>query len=187
LDILERTIKDSLLSKQYHKPWIEVGNYYLKWNEEKTYGIQQNEISEVKGFLKDAIPFFDASYEILNNLQKSNYKDKKYHRHKELFPCLCFSHRNKDHMVSYELHIANDGSTFLDRIEKIKAIDNNVMNSDNKLLTSEDDSAKASQHGKKNIIHLKWNLGELLFNRQGNDTQKRSRNFCRLVSAVSLL
>jgi hypothetical protein len=54
---------------------IEVGNYYLKWNEE-TYGIQQNEISELKGFLKDAVPFFKASYEILNNLQKSNYKDK---------------------------------------------------------------------------------------------------------------
>jgi hypothetical protein len=74
MDILESTIKESLIAKHYHKPRIEVGNYYLKWNEDTTYGIQQNEISEVKRFLKNAIPFFDTSYEVLNNLEKSNYK-----------------------------------------------------------------------------------------------------------------
>jgi hypothetical protein len=171
LDILECTIEDRLMTKQYQKPRIEVGNYYLKWNEEKT-GIQQNEISEVKGFLKDAIPFLKASYEILNSLQKSNNKDKKYHRHKELFPCLCLSHRNRDHIVSYELHMTIDGSTFLDRVEKIKAIDNNVGNSDNELLISEE-AAKGSTYRKKDIIYLKWNLGELLFDRLGTDTQKK--------------
>jgi hypothetical protein len=173
LDILECTIKCSPISKRYHKPRIEVGNYYLKWNEEEYYGIQQSEISEVKGFLKDATPFFKASYEILNNLQRSNYKDKRYHRHKELFPCLCQLHRNKDHVVSYELHMTTDGSTFLDRIEKIKVIGNNIENSDNKLITSEDDIAKGRHHVKTSIIHLRCNLGELLFNRQGNDAQKK--------------
>jgi hypothetical protein len=68
MDILQ-SIKQGLIAKRYHKPRIEVGNYYLKCNEEKTYGIQQNEISEVKGFLKNAIPFFDASYEVLKNLE----------------------------------------------------------------------------------------------------------------------
>jgi hypothetical protein len=34
MDILE-SIKESLTAKRYHKPRIEVGNYYLKWNEEK--------------------------------------------------------------------------------------------------------------------------------------------------------
>ena len=145
------------MTEQYHKPRVEVGNYYLKWNEEKTCGIQQNETSELKGFLKDAIPFLNASYELLKSLEKSNYKDKKYHRHKELFPCLCLFHRNKDHIVSYELHMTIDGSTFLDRIEKIKS----------------EEEVKGSKYIKKGIIHLKWNLGELLFNRLGNDTQKR--------------
>jgi hypothetical protein len=60
----------------YQKPRIDVGNYYLKWNEEKNHGIQQNEIPEVKRFLKDAIPMFDASYDILNKLQKSIHKTK---------------------------------------------------------------------------------------------------------------
>ena len=174
MDILEYTIEDRLMTKQYQKPRIEVGNYYLKWNEEKTCGIQQNEISEVKGFLKDAIPFLKTSYEILNSLQKSNYKDKKYHRHKELFPCLCLLHRNKDHIVSYELHMTIDGSTFLDRIEKIKSTYNNVGkdDNDNKLLTSEE-VAKGTTYINKGIIHLKWNLGELLFNRLGTGIQKK--------------
>jgi hypothetical protein len=161
------------MTEQYHKPRVEVGNYYLKWNEEKTCGIQQNETSELKGFLKDAIPFLKASYELLNSLEKSNYKDKKYHRHKELFPCLCLLHRNKDHIVSYELHMTIDGSTFLDRIEKIKVTYNNVGNDDNRLLTSEEEAAKGIKYIKKDIIHLKWNLGELLFNRLGTDTQKK--------------
>ena len=157
------------MTEQYHKPRVEVGNYYLKWNEEKICGIQQNETSELKGFLKDAIPFLNASYELLKSLEKSNYKDKKYHRHKELFPCLCLFHRNKDHIVSYELHMTIDGSTFLERIEKIKAM------YDNELLTSEKEevAAKGNKYIKKSIIHLKWNLGELLFNRLGTDTQKK--------------
>jgi hypothetical protein len=171
MDVLE-SIKESLTAKRYHKPRIEVGNYYLKWNEEKTYGIQQNELSEVKGFLKNAIPFFDASYEVLKNLEKANYKNK-YHRYKELFPNLCLSHRNKDHIVSYELQMTTDGSTFINRMEKIEVINNNIDNDDNnKLLTSEY-NAKRSQYVKITIIHLKWNLGELLFNRQGNDTRNK--------------
>jgi hypothetical protein len=72
----------------------------------------------VKGFLKNAIPFFDATYEVLKNLEKANYKNK-YHRYKELFPHLCLSHRNKRHIVSYELHMTTDGTTFIDRMEKI--------------------------------------------------------------------
>lgn len=155
----------------YQKPRIDVGNYYLKWNEEKNHGIQQNEIPEVKRFLKDAIPMFDASYDILNKLQKSIHKNK-YDWHKELFPHLCLLHRNKDHMVSYELHMTTDGSTFLDRIEKIKAIDANIENNDINLFTSENHTRR-SQHVRKSIIYLKWNLGELLFNRQGNNPQKK--------------
>jgi len=105
-------------------------------------------------------------------LEKANYKNK-YHRYKELFPNLCLSHRNKDHIVSYELQMTTDGSTFINRMEKIEVINNNIDNDDNnKLLTSEY-NAKRSQYVKITIIHLKWNLGELLFNRQGNDTRNK--------------
>jgi hypothetical protein len=171
MDILESTIKERLIAKRYHKPRIEVGNYYLKWNGEESYGIQENEISEVKGFLKNAIPFFDVSYGVMNNLEKSDYKNK-YHRYEELFPCLCLLHRNKDHTVSYELHMTTDGSTFIDRIEKIKAIDTNIDNDDNNLLKSKYNTRR-SQCVKRSIINLKWNLGELLFNRQGDDTRNK--------------
>jgi hypothetical protein len=154
----------------YQKPRLDVGNYFLKWNEEKNHGIQQDEIRDVKRFLKDAIPLFDASYEILNNLQKSIHKNK-YDWNKELFPRLCLMHRNKDNVVGYELHITTDGSTFLDRIEKIRAIDTNIKNNDIDLSTSETSTGR-SQNVKKSMIYLKWNLGELLFNRQGNNPQK---------------
>ena len=80
-------------------------------------------------------------------------------------------HRNKDNVVSYELHMTTDGSTFLDRIEKIRAIDTNIENNDIDLSTS-DTSTGRSQNVKKSMIYLKWNLGELLFNRQGNNPQK---------------
>jgi hypothetical protein len=74
-------------------------------------------------------------------------------------------------MVSYELHMTTDGSTSLERIEKIKAIDTNIKNNDIDLSTSETSTGR-SQNVKKSMIYLKWNLGELLFNRQGNNPQK---------------
>jgi len=169
LNTLKSSLND-ILKVNYQKPRLDVGNYFLKWNEEKNHGIQQDEIRDVKRFLKDAIPLFDASYEILNNLQKSIHKNK-YDWNKELFPRLCLMHRNKDNVVSYELHMTTGGSTFLDRIEKIRAIDTTIENNDIDLFTSEASTGR-SQNVKKSMIYLKWNLGELLFNRQGNNPQK---------------
>jgi hypothetical protein len=156
------------MAQDYQKPRIDVGNYYLIGMKKKT--MEYNKIPEVKRFLKDAIPLFDASYEIVNKLQKSIHKNK-YDWHKELFPWLCLMHRNKDHMVSYELHMTADGSTFLDRIEKIKAIDTNIENNDINLSTSE--THTRNQQVTKSIIYLKWNLRELLFNRQGTILKNR--------------
>ena len=71
-----------------------------------------------------------------------------------------FSYRNKDHRVSYELYIGLDGSTFIDRVERIE-ISNNNNNNDYIL------AHKLSQlHDIKPRLYLKWSLGELLFNRQ---------------------
>jgi hypothetical protein len=69
LDIPGSILKDLLIPKHHYKPKIEIRNYYLKWNDE-SYGISQKEIPELKRFVTNAIPFFDRSYEVLNNLEK---------------------------------------------------------------------------------------------------------------------
>ena len=157
MDISESILKDHLISKDYDMPRIEISNYYLKWNDE-SYGIDQKETPELKRFLANVIPFFDTSYELLNNL-KPKQKDK-YRLLRELAPHIRISHRNKDHhRVSYDLHMHPDGSTFIDRIEGIETTKNN-----------EDiviKKANVQRHHVKPILYLKWNLGELLFNRQG--------------------
>ncbi len=70
MDIPESILKDHLIPKNYCKPKIEVQNYYLKWDDE-SYGIPQKEISELKRFVTNAIPFFDTAYEVLNNLDNT--------------------------------------------------------------------------------------------------------------------
>ena len=90
MDIPDSILKEHLIPKDYYKPKIEIQNYYLKWNDE-SYGIPQKEISELKRFVTNAIPFFDMSYEVMNNFEKPRYKDK-YRLYKELSPRICISH-----------------------------------------------------------------------------------------------
>jgi hypothetical protein len=47
-------VREHLIPKNYEKPKIEIGNYYLEWNND-SYGIYQKEISELKAFLKRVI------------------------------------------------------------------------------------------------------------------------------------
>ena len=52
-----------------------------------------------------------------------------------------FSYRNKDHRVSYELYIGLDGSTFIDRVERIEISNNNnyiLADKDNYMILSLD-------------------------------------------------
>jgi hypothetical protein len=160
LDIPESILKDHLFPKDYYKPKIEIRNYYLKWNDE-SYGILQKEIPELKSFVTNAIPFFDMSYEVLNNLEKHRYRDK-YRFYKEISPRICISHTNKhSHMVRYELHMLSDGSTFIERIEGLvdKATTSKAENDNDTIVNPQ-------RHHFKSIFYIKWTLGELLFNRQ---------------------
>ena len=137
----------------YEKPRIEIGNYYLKWDD-KSSGISQKEVSELKGFLKDTIPHFDVIYELINSLETSRGKDKR-RMHKELSPPhIHLSQSNKDRVVRYELYMGSDGSTFIDRTERFEII-------------NKDESRYAQRPYVKSELFLKWSLGELLFNRQG--------------------
>ena len=78
MDISESILKEHFIPKDYEKPRIEIGNYFLKWEDENnSYGIHSSrEIPELKGFLKKVIAFLDTSYELLNKFFKPKSKDK---------------------------------------------------------------------------------------------------------------
>jgi hypothetical protein len=73
LKITEDIVGQYITSNGYVKPRIEIGNYYLEWND-KSYGIYQKEMSELKGFLKNIIPYFDAIYQMLHSLERPRGK-----------------------------------------------------------------------------------------------------------------
>jgi hypothetical protein len=161
LNISESVLKEYLIPKDYEKPRIEIGNYFLKWDDNnKSYGIHPREIAELKGFLTKAISFLDTSYELLSKLERPKHKGK-YPLHTGLSPLIFFSYRNKDHIVSYELYMGSDGSTFVDRVERIEVSNNN---NNNTILAYK--GKLPQRHDVKPRLYLKWSLGELLFNRQ---------------------
>jgi hypothetical protein len=147
-------MREHLIPKNYEKPKIEIGNYYLEWNND-SYGIYQKEISELKAFLKNAISYFGIIFELLSVLQKRKHVEKRQ-LHIELNPLMLILHHNKDHIICYDLRMASDGSTFIDRLERIDIQRNELLN----------DSTNINSFFKKSQFYLKWNLGELLFNRK---------------------
>jgi hypothetical protein len=153
LDITQATLEQYIMPHDYEKPRIEIGNYYLKWDD-KSSGISQKEVAELKGFLKDTIPHFDVIYELINSLETSRGKDKRRTRKELSPPHIHLSQSNKDRVVRYELYMGSDGSTFIDRTERFEII-------------NKDESRYAQRPCVKSELFLKWSLGELLFNRQG--------------------
>ncbi|MFY9795960.1 MAG: hypothetical protein WAK17_21080 [Candidatus Nitrosopolaris sp.] len=155
MQIPESVVKEHLIPKNYEKPKIEIGNYYLGWIDD-SYGIYQKEISELKTFLKNAISYFGIIFELLSDLQKSKHVGKRQ-LHKEFNPFILILHHNKDHIISYDLYMASDGTTFIDRLERIEIQRNEELLKHGRNING---------HLTKSRFHLKWNLGELLFNRQ---------------------
>ncbi len=156
MEIPEPVVKEHLIPKNYEKPKIEIGNYYLEWDDH-SYGIYQKEISELKAFFKNAISHFGIIFEVLSDLQRSKHVGKRQLQ-KEFNPFILILHHNKDHIISYDLYMALDGTTFIDRLERIE------IQRTEELLK---DGTNFNSRFTKSLFHLKWNLGELLFNRQG--------------------
>jgi hypothetical protein len=157
LKITENIVSQYIISNGYEKPRIEIGNYYLEWND-KSYGIYQKEISELKGFLKNVIPYFDAIYRLLHSLERPKGK-KKNGLDKQLFPDIHVSYNNQGHLIRYDLYMISDGSTFIDRTEKLE-----VMSEGNE--SSKQVNVRPRNHVDSGLF-LEWKLGQLLFNRQG--------------------
>ena len=142
---------------------IEIGNYYLKWDD-ASYGVQLKEVPEIKEFIKNAIPIFDLSYELLNSIERSEHKHKEKHRFRKLLsPQIHLSQKNKNHIIGYELYMKFDGSTFIYRVEEIETI--KINNLISKVHPKKDHT--------KSTVFIKWKLGELLFNRQGIRTKRQ--------------
>lgn len=154
----QEIISQYILANGYEKPKIEIGNYYLKWNE-KCYGIYPKEIVELKEFVTNLIPYFEVIYKLINSLERPRSKEK-FFLNKRLSPDIHFSHRNKEHLVSYDLHMMSDGATFIDRTEKIE-----IITKDYSTFSTRVNVAKGNFD--KLELFLKSKLGQLLFNRQG--------------------
>lgn len=154
----QEIISQYILANGYEKPKIEIGNYYLKWNE-KCYGIYPKEIVELKEFVTNVIPYFEVIYKLINSLERPRSKER-FFLNKRLSPDIHFSHRNKEHLVSYDLHMMSDGATFIDRTEKIE-----IITKDYSTFSTRVNVAKGNFD--KLELFLKSKLGQLLFNRQG--------------------
>lgn len=154
----QEIVSQYVIANGYEKPKIEIGNYYLKWNE-KCYGIYPKEIVELKEFVTKVIPYFEVIYKLINSLERPRNKER-FFLNKKLSPDIHFAHRNKEHLVSYDLHMMSDGATFIDRTEKIE-----IITKDYSTFSSGVNVAKGNFD--KLEIFLKSKLGQLLFNRQG--------------------
>lgn len=154
----QEIVSQYIIANGYEKPKIEIGNYYLKWNE-KCYGIYPKEIVELKEFVTNVIPYFEVIYKLINSLERPRNKER-FFLNKKLSPDIHFAHRNKEHLVSYDLHMISDGATFIDRTEKIE-----IITKDYSTFSTGVNVAKGNFD--KLEIFLKSKLGQLLFNRQG--------------------
>ena len=157
MKITEDIVGQYIISNEYVKPRIEIGHYYLEWNY-KSYGIYQKEMSDLKGFLKNVIPYFDAIYQLLHSLERPRGKEK-YGLDKQLFPDIHVSHNNQGHLIRYDLYMISDGSSFIHRTEKLEVVNE-----------GEESSTKVNVRPGNYIdsgLSLEWKLGQLLFNRQG--------------------
>jgi hypothetical protein len=158
LKFTQEIVSQYILANGYEKPKIQIGNYCLKWNE-KCYGIYPKEIVELKEFVTNLIPYFEVIYKLINSLERPRSKER-FFLNKKLSPDIHFSHRNKEHLVSYDLHMMSDGATFIDRTEKIE-----IITKDYSTFSTGVNVAKGNFD--KLELFLKSKLGQLLFNRQG--------------------
>jgi hypothetical protein len=143
---IPRPAADHVIPKDYVKPDIMAGNYYLKWDD-SSYGIAQREAPELRGLISDLLPYISSAiYEAAKEIHaaiEENAKGSAARRIEALSPELLLTRRREG--ITYTLQMKRDGATLLRRSETIVV----------------DDGSKKKTH-----LDVSWVLGELLFNRQ---------------------
>lgn len=127
--------------KDYIKPDIAVGNYYLKWDEQ-SHGIPQKEMQELKKFIAEIAPHLTTVlYEAAGSIyriaeEKTGAKEAR--RMEEMFVPQILATRRRSNFT-YNLQMKRDGTTMISRSETVENA----------------------------ALVLSWSLGELLFDRRG--------------------
>jgi hypothetical protein len=141
-------INEYLIPRDYVKPDIRVGNYFLEWDP-SSYGIPQKEVPNLRRFIADLAPFlstfiFEAALGIPRSIRgEKTSTSKQARKFEETFsPRLLVTRRTRD--SEYILQMTADGAATLGR---------------SRIITS-DDGKQATN------LALSWNLGQLLFDRQ---------------------
>ncbi|WP_148681598.1 hypothetical protein [Candidatus Nitrososphaera gargensis] len=144
MDIPTNVLNEYLIPKDYVKPDVRVGNYFLEWNT-SSYGIPQKEVSNLRRFIADLAPFlstfiFEAALGIPRSIREKA-SSKEAHNFEEAFsPRLMIARKIRN--SEYVLQMTADGAATLSRSETIAG------------------------DGKQADLALNWNLGQILFDRQ---------------------
>lgn len=157
------------------KPEIKFGNYFFKWNE-KSLGIYSNETVKFKSFIKKMIPHLEYIMKSINVNSSLSNLTKNDAIKKEILEKGQFSLTNKfNNNIIFILYIDSNGFTTFFREEQIlidKETHNKITNHVNlnynnfiKDIESENDPKDFAKY-----ISIKWNLGDLLFDRKGKES-----------------
>jgi len=144
---IPRFAAEHVIPRDYGKPAISIGNYYLKWDD-ASHGIAQKEVPELKGLISDLVPHLSSTiYEAAKEIHvaiEENAKGAEVRHIHAFSPELLLTHRRGD--ITYTLQMKRDGTTLLRRSEAVVVVDDGTK--------------------KKTLLDVSWVIGELLFNRQ---------------------
>jgi hypothetical protein len=117
---IPRPAAEQVIPKDYVKPDIVAGNYYLKWDD-SSYGIAHREAPELRGLINDLLPYISSAiYEAAKEIHaaiEENAKGADARCIEALSPELLLTRRRGD--VTYTLQMKRDGATLLRRSETI--------------------------------------------------------------------
>ena len=146
MNIPDSVFRDHFVPKDFVKPVIEVGHYFLEWDK-ASYGIPTNEIADLRKFIGQlesymtAVLFAAASG--IRGLAAKVSRSSDRARLIEVFsPLVTVSYRKE--RFSYVLNMEVDGASTIERVEQIKI---------------------SEKSGQSTGLELKSSLGVLLFRR----------------------
>lgn len=109
-----------MASKRLVKPTIEIEGYPVEWTP-MIEGIPEDEVSELKTFIRDAIPYFESVQQAADLLHKRIEKSKNMSRHevgRDVFNIviqLRHNIRGDPDRPDYVISMTWDGVIFIDR------------------------------------------------------------------------